>query len=153
MDCTADVRRDRCDIWVPTQNQSGVLQLAEKMTGLKPEQIYVHVTYLGGGFGRRAETGVVEEALQASKAAGKPVKIIWTREEDIQNDLFRPGNCCRIEGGLDREGNLVAWSHRIVAPSIFERFASQRMRDGVDPAGVEGIVDMEYEIPNLYKVS
>ncbi len=150
MDCTADVRSDRCGVWVPTQNQSGVLALVSKITGLKPEQIHVHVTYLGGGFGRRADTGIVEEALQASKAVGKPVKIIWTREEDIQYDLFRPGNCCKIEGALDREGRLAAWSQRIVVPSIFEHFAPQSIKNGVDPAAVEGIVDMEYEIPNLY---
>jgi isoquinoline 1-oxidoreductase subunit beta len=150
MDCVASVRADRCDVWVPTQNQSGVLQLAGEITGLKPEQIHVHVTYLGGGFGRRAEIGVVEEALQASKAAGKPVKIIWTREEDIQNDLYRPGNCCRIEGGLDREGNLIAWSQKIAAPSVFEHFSPQMIKKGIDPAAVEGIADMEYGVPNLH---
>ncbi len=150
MDCTAYVGHDRCDIWVPTQNQSGVLELASRVTGLKPEQINIHTTYLGGGFGRRAEIGVVEEALQTSKVTGKPVKIIWTREEDIENDFYRPGNCCKIAGGMDGKGNLIAWSHKVVAPSIFEHFAPQMVKDGVDPAAVEGIVDMEYEIPNIY---
>lgn len=150
MDCTASVGLDQCDLWVPTQNQSGVLQLASKVTGLKPEQINVHTTYLGGGFGRRADLGFVEEALQTSKATGKPVKIIWTREEDIQNDFYRPGNCCKIGGGIDGKGNLIAWSHKVVAPSVFEHFAPQMMKNGIDPAAVEGIVDMEYEVPNLY---
>lgn len=150
MNCTAHVRGDGCDIWVPTQNQSGVLQVAVKVTGLKPEQIHVHTTYLGGGFGRRAETDVVEEALQVSKATGRPVKLIWTREEDIQNDFYRPGNCCKIEGGIDRKGNLMAWSHKVVVPSIFARIFPQMMKSGVDPAAVEGISNMEYEIPNLY---
>jgi isoquinoline 1-oxidoreductase beta subunit len=122
---------------------------AERVTGLKPEQIHVHTTYLGGGFGRRGETDVVEEALQASKAAGKPVKVIWTREEDIQNDFYRPGNCCRIEGAIDGKGELTAWSHKVVCPSIFARVFPERVRDGVDPAAVEGIANMEYEIPNL----
>jgi isoquinoline 1-oxidoreductase beta subunit len=122
---------------------------AEKITGLKPDQIHVHTTYLGGGFGRRAELDVVEEALQISKATGKPIKLIWTREEDVKNDFYRPGNCCRIEAGLDQQGRIVAWSHKVVVPSIFARFFPQMVKDGIDPAAVEGISDMEYEIPNL----
>ncbi len=150
MDCTAHVRKDRCDVWVPTQSQTGVLMTAERVTGLKPEQIHVHTTYLGGGFGRRSEIDVAEEALQTSKATGKPVKVIWTREEDIQNDFYRPGNCCRIEGAIDEKGELTAWSHKVVVPSIFARVFPQRVQSGVDPAAVEGVANMEYEIPNLY---
>jgi isoquinoline 1-oxidoreductase beta subunit len=150
MDCTAHVQGDRCDVWVPTQSQTGVFLTAQKMTGLKPEQIHVHTTYLGCGFGRRSESDVVEEALETSKATGKPVKVIWTREEDIQNDFYRPGNCCRIEGAIDGKGELTAWSHKVVVPSIFARALPQQMKDGVDPAAVEGIANMEYEIPNLY---
>jgi isoquinoline 1-oxidoreductase beta subunit len=149
MNCTAHVRQDRCDIWVPTQFQSGALMVAGKITGLKPEQIHIHTTYLGGGFGRRAETDVVEEALQISKATGRPTKLIWTREEDVKNDFYRPGNCCRIEAGLDQQGQMVAWSHKVVVPSIFARFFPQMVKDGIDPAAVEGISDMEYGIPNL----
>jgi isoquinoline 1-oxidoreductase subunit beta len=150
MNCTAHVQKDRCDVWVPTQSQTGVLMTAQRVTGLKPEQIHVHTTYLGGGFGRRGETDVVEEALQASKAAGKPVKVIWTREEDIQNDFYRPGNCCRIEGAIGSQGELTAWSHKVVVPSIFARVFPQQVQSGVDPAAVEGIANMEYEVPNLY---
>jgi len=150
MDCTAYVQKDRCEVWVATQSQTGVQIAAERVTGLKPEQIHVYTTYLGGGFGRRSETDVVEEALQASKVTGKPVKVIWTREEDIQNDFYRPGNCCRIEGAINKKGDLTAWSHKVVAPSIFARVIPQRMKSGVDPAAVEGIANMEYEIPNLY---
>ena len=86
MNCTAHVRSDGCDIWVPTQNQTGVLAMAEKLTGLKPEQIHVHTTFLGGGFGRRFERDFVEETLLLSQATGKPVKLVWSREEDMQND-------------------------------------------------------------------
>ena len=149
MDCTAHVQKDRCDVWVATQGQTGVLMTAQKVTGLKPEQIHVHTTYLGGGFGRRGEMDAVEEALQTSKATGKPVKVIWTREEDIQNDFYRPGNCCRIEGAIDEKGELTAWSHKVVAPSIFGRVFPERVKSGVDPAAVEGVANMEYEIPNL----
>lgn len=150
MDCTAHVQKDRCDVWVGTQNQTGVQMAARRVTALKPEQIHVHTTFLGTGLGRRSETDVVEEALQASKAMGKPVKVIWTREEDIQNDFYRPGNCCRIEGSINEKGELTAWSHKVVVPSIFARALPQMMRSGIDPAAVEGIANMEYEIPNLY---
>lgn len=150
MNCTAHVQKDRCDVWVPTQSQTGVLMTAQRVTGLEPQKIHVHTTYLGGGFGRRGETDVAEEALQASKAAGRPVKVIWTREEDIQNDFYRPGNCCRIEGAIGAQGELTAWSHKVVVPSIFARVFPQRVQSGVDPAAVEGIANMQYEVPNLY---
>jgi isoquinoline 1-oxidoreductase beta subunit len=149
MNCTAHVRADGCDIWVPTQNQSGVMALAARLTGLKPEQIHVHTTYLGGGFGRRFETDPVEEALLLSLSTGKPVKLVWKREEDMQNDLYRPANCSRIQGAIDANGRATAWSHKIVCPSIFSRVFPSRMKKGIDPAAVEGLENMEYEIPNL----
>jgi isoquinoline 1-oxidoreductase beta subunit len=148
MNCTVYIRPDRCDLWNSTQNQTGILQLAQKITGLSADQIYVHTTYLGGGFGRRAEVDVVEEALQLAKATGKPIKIIWTREEDMQHDFYRPGNCCKIEAGIDGNGQITAWSHMIVAPSIFARIFPMMVRGGVDPAAVEGIVE-PYAVPNI----
>jgi isoquinoline 1-oxidoreductase subunit beta len=150
MNCTAHVSNDRCDVWAPTQNQTGVLTLAEKITGLPKDRIHVYTTYLGGGFGRRFELDSTEEAIEISKTIGRPVKLLWTREEDMQNDFYRPANCCRIEAGIDGEGRLSAWSHKVVAPSIFARSFPQRMKNGIDPAAVEGISNMEYEIPNLY---
>ena len=150
MNCAASVKADQCDVWVPTQNQTGVHNLAVKISGLKPEQVHVHTTYLGGGFGRRFETDVVEEALRLSRAAGRPVKLLWTREEDMQNDFYRPATCTRIEGAFDEKGRAIAWSHKIVCPSIFSRVFPDRVKDGIDPAAVEGVQDMEYEIPNLY---
>ncbi len=150
MNCTAHVSEGRCDIWVPTQNQSGTLEAAQKLTGLMPDQIHIHTTYLGGGFGRRGFVDYVEEALQISKATGKPIKLIWTREEDIQNDFYRPGYVCRIEGGIDAKGRMTAWSHKIAVQSIFENFAPQMVKNGIDPAAVDGIAEMDYEIPNLH---
>jgi isoquinoline 1-oxidoreductase beta subunit len=149
MNCTAHVRADACDIWVPTQNQSGVLAMAEKVTGLKPEQINVHTTFLGGGFGRRFERDFVEESLLLSQATGKPVKLVWTREEDMQNDFYRPMNTSRIEACLDADGGVTAWSHTIVCPSIFARVFPDAMKKGIDNAAVEGLENMEYDIPNL----
>jgi len=150
MNCTAHVRPDTCEIWAPTQDQSGTLQVAAKATGLKPEQIYVHTTYLGGGFGRRLESDFVEEAVQVSKAMGNPVKLMWTREEDMQNDFYRPATCSKIEGGIDSKGRLIAWIHKLVGPSIFTRVYPPMVKNGVDPVAVEGAVDMRYEIPNIH---
>ena len=150
MNCTANVRQDTCEIWAPTQNQSGILQTVAKVTGLKPEQIHVHTTYLGGGFGRRLESDFVEEAVQVSKATGKSIKLIWTREEDMQNDFYRPATCSKIEGGIDGKGRLIAWIHKIVAPSIFTRVYPEMVKNGVDPVAVEGAADMKYEIPNIH---
>jgi isoquinoline 1-oxidoreductase beta subunit len=119
------------------------------MTGLAPEQIFVHTTFLGGGFGRRFETDFVEEALALAIKTGRPVKVVWKREEDIRHDFYRPGNSCRFAAGLDREGRLVAWQHKVAVPSIFARVFPQQMKDGIDSAAVDGLRDMEYEIPNL----
>jgi isoquinoline 1-oxidoreductase beta subunit len=149
MNCTVHVRSDGCDLWVPTQNQTGVLAMAAEITGLKPEQVNVHTTFLGGGFGRRFERDFVEEALLLSKATGKPVKLVWKREEDIQNDFYRPMNLSRIEGAVDAQGRASAWSHKIVCPSIFARVFPQMMKNGIDNAAVEGVENLEYEIPNV----
>ena len=143
------MRANGCDIWVPTQNQTGVLALAAKLTGLTPERIHVHTTFLGGGFGRRFETDVVEEALLLSISTGKPVKLVWKREEDMQNDLYRPMNVSRVRGAVDAAGRATAWSHKIVCPSIFARVFPQAMKNGIDNAAVENLEDMEYEIPNI----
>ena len=148
MNCTVNVRADGCDIWAPTQNQSGVLASAVAITGLKPEQINVHTTFLGGGFGRRFERDFVEEALLLSRSTGKPVKLVWTREEDIQNDFYRPMNASRIKGAIDKSGRVTAWSHTVVCPSIFARVFPQMMKNGIDNAAVEGVENMEYGIPN-----
>jgi len=148
MNCTASVRRDGCDVWVPTQNQTGVLETAKKVTGLKAEQIRVHTTFLGTGFGRRFETDFVQEALEASKAAGRPVKVLWRREEDLGHDYYRPGNATRIEAGLDEQGRVLAWSFKIAVPSIFSRAMPGRIEKGIDPAAVDGVMDTPYEYPN-----
>lgn len=144
MNCTAHVRKTECDLWVPTQNQSGCIDAASRITGLRPEQVRVHTTYLGGGFGRRAEVDFVEEAIQISRETGRPVKLIWTREDDVKSDFFRPGNVCRIRGGLDENGRLVAWSHKIVCGPVW----MSKMEDGISPDAVDGILS-QYAVPNL----
>ena len=93
---------------------------------------------------------MVVEALELSKILGKPVKVIWTREDDFQNDFYRPGIICRIKGGLDQKGRLTAWSHKVVSSSIMSRVVPEFIKDGIDLTAVSGIVDMDYAIPNIY---
>src|SRR5438477_11592180 len=121
MNCTAHVRSDGVDVWAPTQFQTGAQGLGAKIGGVTPDKVKVHTTYLGGGFGRRFELDFIQEALETSKAAGAPVKVIWSREDDIRNAQYRPVNHHRFEAGLDANGQPVAWTHRIVAPSIMAR--------------------------------
>src|SRR5260370_24940802 len=122
MNCAADVRADACDIYAPTQFQTFVQMTGAKITGLKPEQVRVHTTFLGGGFGRRAEQDFVAEAVEISKAAGAPVQVTWSREDDVQHDFYRPAVYCKLVAGLDAGGWPVAWKSRIVSPSIMSRF-------------------------------
>lgn len=149
MNCTARITPTECAVWVPTQNQTGVKDLAAKISGLSPDRVTVHTTYLGGGFGRRFETDVVAEALHLARAAVAPVKVIWSREEDTRNDFYRPMNLSRVAAALDDKGSISAWQHTVVCPSIFARVFPETMKNGVDQAAVEGVANIDYEIPNL----
>lgn len=148
--CTADVRKESCEIWCPTQFQTAVLGLAMKETGLPADRVSIHTTQLGGGFGGRAEVKVVIEAVRISKAVGKPVKHIWSRPEDFKNDFYRPGSLHRLEAGIDGNGQLIAWRHKVVVSPIMERVLPALVEKGLEPTAIEGIVDMEYSLPNLY---
>jgi isoquinoline 1-oxidoreductase beta subunit len=149
MNCTAHVRADGCDIWVPTQSQTLARQTAAEITGLSPEKIRIHTTFLGGGFGRRAEQDFLAEAVQIAKAVGVPVKVLWTREDDMQHDFYRPVAYNRLSAGLDARGLPVAWSHRIAGPSILTRFNPQWIKNGIDNSAVEGAANLPYAIPNI----
>ena len=151
MDCTVHVQADRCDVWAPTQSQSGVQQVAVRITGLKPEQIQVHTTYLGCGFGRRGGTFVVQEAVELAKAAGKPVKVIWKREEDMKYGAYRPGYACRIEGSLDKQGLVTAWSHKLAASSVMAGLrGGGRGGPPTDPFAVGALSrEFQYQIPAM----
>jgi isoquinoline 1-oxidoreductase subunit beta len=149
MNCTAHVRADGCDVWAPTQFQGINQMMAAKIAGLKPEQVNIHTTYLGGGFGRRAEQDFVIEALETSKSVGAPVQVTWSREDDIQHDFYRPASYCRFEAGLDADGWPVAWSNQIACPSIMSRFFPGSVKNGLDDSSVEGAADLPYAIPNI----
>jgi isoquinoline 1-oxidoreductase beta subunit len=143
LNCTADVRADSCQVWASTQGQSAALQAATAVTGLKPEAVQVHTLYMGGGFGRRARNDYVSEAVEVSKAVGAPVQLTWMREDDMQQDWYRPASYTRFSAGLDAAGWPVALTSRIVCPPF------GGLRDGLSRTGVEGVADMVYGIPNV----
>jgi isoquinoline 1-oxidoreductase beta subunit len=147
MNCTADVRPDACEIWVGTQAQTSTQQVATRITGLPPEKVTVHTMYLGGGFGRRSQTDFVEDAVHVSKAVGQPVKVVYTREDDMRAGRYRPVAYNEFVGGLDAQGWPVAWIHRIASASIVAQFGP--LRDGIDPSAVEGAANIPYAIENL----
>jgi len=149
MNCAADVRADGCDIYAPTQFQTFSQNTGAKITGLKPEQVRVHTTFLGGGFGRRAEQDFIMEAVEISKATGAPVQVTWTREDDIQHDFYRPAAYSKLAAGLDADGWPVAWKSRIVGPSIMSRFFPGSVKNGIDESSVEGQANSKYAIPNF----
>jgi len=150
MNCTADVRPDGCDVWVSTQTQTFCHRAAVRITGLPPDRVKIHTTYVGGGFGRRGEGDYVAEAVEVSKAVGRPVQVVWTREDDMQHDYYRPVTYVRYWAALDQSGMPIGWKARVVQPSIFSRFnprALEEMR-GVDNISVGGIAGMRYTVPN-----
>ncbi|MBI2620239.1 MAG: xanthine dehydrogenase family protein molybdopterin-binding subunit [Ignavibacteriales bacterium] len=117
MNCIADVRPDRCEIWAPTQNPQAGQNEASRILGLPIDRVMVHVTLLGGGFGRRLNSDFIADAVKVSKAIGKPVSVVWTREDDTQHDWYRPMTYNVLRGGLDKNGVPVAWHHRVAGPS------------------------------------
>jgi isoquinoline 1-oxidoreductase beta subunit len=159
MNCTAHVQKDQCDLWVPTQGPLVAKIVASQVSGLPPDKVNVHTTFLGCGMGRRAAPDFVVEAVIASKVAGKPVKLFWSREEDIKYDFYRAATCQRIEAGLNGQNQLTAWSHKVVAPSILKYIDPKAIINGVDFMSLWGLADFPgsphnnnimYEIPNLY---
>lgn len=149
MNCVADVKKDRCEIWASTQDPQGFQKKACEITGLHEENVIVHTTLLGGGFGRRTETDAASQAVEVSRAMGAPVKLTWNREDDMTHGMYRPASYHLLSGGLDGNGRLVAFKHRIVAPSISESKWPGSTKNGLDPDAVEGAVNLPYAIPNF----
>ncbi|HYT04681.1 MAG TPA: xanthine dehydrogenase family protein molybdopterin-binding subunit [Gemmatimonadales bacterium] len=147
MNCTAHVRADDCDVWAPTQNQTRAQEVAAELTGLPKERVRIHTTLLGGGFGRRLEPDFVSEAVRLSKAVGAPVKVIWSREDDVQHGFYRPATYNRFAAALDATGTPVVWTHRIVAPPILLKFGP--LEKGIDRTLIDGASNLPYGIPNV----
>jgi isoquinoline 1-oxidoreductase subunit beta len=147
MNCTADVRADRCDVYVGTQVQQMTQAAAAEAAALKPSQVNVYTTLLGGGFGRRLEVDFVPAAVAASKAVAAPVKLIWTREDDMTNDFYRPPAREAVSAGLDEHGKLSAWALHITSPSITARFDPTN-KDPFDSV-IEYVQNFPYAVPNF----
>jgi isoquinoline 1-oxidoreductase subunit beta len=148
--CTADMRPDGVDVYVPTQVQGFALNAVANTSGFAPDRIRLHTTFLGGGFGRRLEVDFIPAAIEASKAVGKPVKVLWTREDDMTHDAYRPAAYNVCSGAFDGEGRLTAWKHHLAAPSITARWLPGAVPEGsVDPFAVEAAANFPYDVPNI----
>jgi isoquinoline 1-oxidoreductase beta subunit len=148
MNCTADVRADRCDVYVPTQGQTASHQAAVAASGLPADKVKVYVTYMGGGFGRRGEGDFVADAVETSKAVGKPVKVVWSREDDMQHDYYRPVSYARMWGAVDSSGKPTVFMQRMVQQSLIKRIGALPP-NGVDFISVDGSANLPYTIPNV----
>ena len=148
MNATAHVMPNGVTLWVPTQNPGGHQALAAKIAGVPVERVEVVTTLLGGGFGRRGEPDFVTDAVETSKAVGAPVKVIWTREDDIQHGFYRPATYNVFRAALDANGQPVAWWNRIVGPGILIQ-KGRAPKGTIDPAAVEGARNHPYDIPNI----
>jgi isoquinoline 1-oxidoreductase subunit beta len=150
MNCTVHLRKDECEIWIGSQAVARVQAMAAKAAGLSPEKVIVHNHLLGGGFGRRLEADGAVRAVQIAQHVDGPVKIVWTREEDIQHDMYRPYWVDRISAGLDAKGRPVAWNNRFAGSSVIARWLPPGFKDGLDPDSTEGAIDLVYDLPNFH---
>ena len=148
--CTAVVKSGRVDVWTSTQDAEATHAAAAAAAGVPPENVFVHRVQAGGGFGRRGVQDYTRQGVAIAKAmSGVPVKLIWTREEDIQHDYYRPASCVRVKGGLNAAGHPVAWYARVSAPSIVASLLKRPLREGIDPPAVAALADQPYAIPNV----
>jgi len=148
--CTADVRADGADIYVPTQVPQIAQASAAKAAGLDPKVVNVHTTFLGGGFGRRLEVDFIPAAVEVSKALKKPVKLVWTREDDMTHDAYRPPAFDQATGAFDEKGKLIAWNLHLTGPSITARMFPSVTEKMVDPFAIEGAANYPYDVPNVH---
>jgi isoquinoline 1-oxidoreductase subunit beta len=148
LNCAVKISGDGCDIWTGTQMQTTDQAAAAKILGLKPEQVKIHTQFLGGGFGRRANprADFVSEAVEVAKAAGLPVKTVWSREDDVKGGFYRPMFVHRASIALDAQGKPLAWQHTLVGQSIIKGtpFEGVMIKDGIDATSVEGVADSPY---------
>src|SRR5215510_1519900 len=148
MNCTASVRADGCDVYVPTQGQTASHPAAVTASGLPADKVKIHVTYMGGGFGRRGEGDFVTDAVETSKAIGKPVKVVWSREDDMQHDYYRPVSYARMWGAVDASGKPTVFMQRLVQQSLMKRIGGLPP-NGVDFISLDGSANLPYSIPNI----
>jgi isoquinoline 1-oxidoreductase subunit beta len=149
--CTADVRADgTVDVHVPTQVQQIAQAAAARAAGADPAKVRVHTTFLGGGFGRRLEVDFIPAAVEASKKVARPVKLLWTREDDMTHDTYRPPAFDQVTGAFDDKGKLIAWNLHLTGPSITARMFPSVVEKNVDPFAVEAAANYLYDVPNVH---
>jgi isoquinoline 1-oxidoreductase beta subunit len=149
MNCTVHVQKDSCEIWVGSQVIARAQAAAAKATGLPLGKVVVNNHFIGGGFGRRLEIDGVIRAVQIAQHVNGPVKVVWSREEDIQHDMYRPYFVDRMSAGLDEQGMPVAWHHRFAGSSILARWLPPTFKNGLDPDTTDGAIDLNYGLPNM----
>jgi len=149
MNCTAEFIGDELHVWVGTQVQGVAQAVAASAGGVAPEQVKVHTPYLGGGFGRRLDADFIPAAVSAAQKLGRPVQLIWTREDDMTHDNYRPPAHDTATAGFDADGNLIAWKLDLVGPSITARWAPAVVADAIDPFAVEAAANYPYAVPNV----
>jgi isoquinoline 1-oxidoreductase subunit beta len=148
MNATVHLQPERLDVWVGTQDADDALHAAARFSGLKPEQVYVHNAFVGGGFGRRDANDEVAQALAIAKAVQRPVKLVWTREEDTRQDKFRPHAVVAFKAAVGSDGMPTAWSMRVVTSSILATVGRSFPGNRVEPMAVAGLADNGYNVPN-----
>lgn len=147
LNCTARVENGRVDIWMGTQNPEAALRLAARTAGVPPEAVEIHNCYLGGGFGRRSVNDELVQAVTVAKAVGRPVKLIWSREEDMRHDRYRPQAAIRFRAALGADGMPTGWHARTAVGSIMRSLGRDKVESGVERAAVEGLENMPYHVP------
>jgi isoquinoline 1-oxidoreductase subunit beta len=148
MNATGHLQPDRLDVWVGTQSAEEALHAAARFSGLKPEQVYIHNAFVGGGFGRRDANDEVAQAIAIAKAVQRPVKLVWTREEDTRQDKFRPHAVVAFKAGVGSDGLPTAWSMRVVTSSILATVGRSFSGKGPEPMAVAGLANNGYKVPN-----
>jgi isoquinoline 1-oxidoreductase beta subunit len=148
LNAIADVKADRVDVWVGTQNADAALVLAAQVSGVKPENVYIHNTFSGGGFGRRLGPDEVGQAVAVAKVVGKPVKLVWTREEEIRQGRYRTQAAIRFKAGFTADGTALALDLRNSAGSS----NPAAVKDGLDPQTMQGLINTAYKLPN-YRIT
>jgi isoquinoline 1-oxidoreductase beta subunit len=150
MNCTVHVHNDSCEVWVGTQALARAQAAAAKVAGLQLDKVVVHNHLIGGGFGRRLDVDGVARAVEIGRHVDGPVKVVWTREEDIQHDMYRPYWFDRLSAGLDGRGMPIAWTNRFAGSSIVARWLPPGFNNGLDPDTTEGATDLVYDLPNMH---
>jgi isoquinoline 1-oxidoreductase beta subunit len=150
MNCTVHVRKDGCEIWVGTQVPTLTQAVVAELLGLPKEKVQVHNHLLGGGFGRRLEPDGTLAAVKIARQVDGPVKVVWSREEDIQHDMYRPSYHDQLSAGLDAQGRPVAWTHRIAGSSVIARYLPFLFKNGYDFDAVDGAAQPPYALDNIH---